>query len=427
MLQLSLAADWKCQKKATPKLVPKNRTQNADVDLSHPREKKTTKQAKQVRTDALQEDSVEGAGEQQQLLPTRQPSSTLASLGQAAIVEMRVASRPSMASVAKLGLLALLCMLAWIQLPTALAQRFANKDQTSLYNRIQSSSQGFVDVDAKEFASIVGLPRDFAVSALLTTTNGGIKCPPCVAFQPEFEKVAQQWNRDRAVKSKHVFVKVEFSRAQQVFAQFQLQHAPVLYTFPAPTNTNAVPDHVSFDFNERGFAAKDVADHINSLMNTKFKFKQPVNTKLVTASITGVITLVGAIFFLAPYVPVLFKSSKPIWMLLCLGSMILFTSGHMWNSIRGAPYVAMGQGGKPEYFAAGFQSQYGVETQIVAAIYALLAFSFIALTVLVPAQRDPTRQRAGVYVWSAIFLATFSLLFYIFRTKNPSYPFRLFF
>ena len=51
----------------------------------------------------------------------------------------------------------------------------------------------------------------------------------------------------------------------------------------------------------------------------------------------------------------------------------------------------------------------------------------VALTVLVPAQRDPTRQRAGVYVWSAIFLATFSLLFYIFRTKNPSYPFRLFF
>ncbi len=75
--------------------------------------------------------------------------------------------------------------------------------------------------------------------------------------------------------------------------------------------------------------------------------------------------------------------------------MIIFTSGHMWNSIRGAPYVAMGQGGKPEYFAGGFQSQYGVETQIVAAIYSLLAFSFIALTVLVPAQRDPTRQRAG--------------------------------
>ena len=302
--------------------------------------------------------------------------------------------------------------------PSAFAQRFQSKDQANLYKRIQSSRQGFIDIDSQEFASIVQLPRDYAVTALLTTTSGGIKCPPCVAFQPEFEKIAQQWNKDKAVKSKHVFVKVEFNRGQQVFAQFQLQHAPVLYTFPAPTNTNSMPEHVSFDFNDRGFAAPDVAEHLNKVLKTSFKYKQPLNTKLITASITGTITVVGAIFFIGPHLPSFFKSSKPIWMLLCIGSMIIFTSGHMWNSIRGAPYVAMGQGGKAEYFAGGFQSQYGVETQIVAAIYSLLAFSFIALTVLVPAQRDPTRQRAGVYVWSAIFLGTFSLLFYIFRIKK---------
>ena len=336
-------------------------------------------------------------------------------------------TRATVATLLKIGLLALLSLFAFTSLPSALAQRFQSKDQGALFNRIQSSSQGFLDVDAKEFASIVQLPREYAVSALLTTTTGGIKCPPCVAFQPEFEKIAQQWNKDKSVKSKHVFIKVEFARGQQVFQQFQLQHAPVLFTFPAPSNTNAIPDHVSFDFNEKGFAAPDVADHLNKLLKTSFKYKQPLNRKLITITVSGIITVAGAIFFIGPYVPAFFKSSKPIWMLLCIGSMIIFTSGHMWNSIRGAPYVAMGPGGKPEYFAGGFQSQYGVETQIVAGIYSLLAFSFIALTVLVPAQRDPTRQRAGVYVWSAIFLGTFSLLFYIFRTKNPSYPFRLFF
>ena len=322
------------------------------------------------------------------------------------------------AAMAKLGLLALLSLLVFTQLPLALAQRFQSKDQSALFNRIQSSSSGFVDVDSNEFASIVQLPREYAVSALLTTTTGGIKCPPCVAFQPEFEKLAQQWNKDRSVKSKHVFVKAEFSRAQQVFAQFQLQHAPVLLTFPAPSDANPMPNHVSFDFSDRGFSAPDVADHLNKLLKTDFKYKQPLNTRLITITVTGIITLVGAVVYIGPYIPSLFQSSKPIWMLLCLGSMILFTSGHMWNSIRGAPYIAMGKGGKPEYFAGGFQSQYGVETQIVAAIYSLLAFSFIALTVLVPAQREPTRQRAGVYVWSAIFLGTFSLLFYIFRTKK---------
>ncbi|SJX64441.1 related to OST3-oligosaccharyltransferase gamma subunit [Sporisorium reilianum f. sp. reilianum] len=332
------------------------------------------------------------------------------------------------ATMVKLGLLALLSLLALTHLiPGTLAQAFQSKEQSALFKRIQSSSAGYIDVDANEFAAIAQLPRDFAVTALLTTTTGNIKCPPCQACQPEFERLAQQWNRNKAVKAKNVFIKVEFSRAQQVFAQLQLQHAPVLYTFPVPTNANARPEHISFDFNERGFAAPDVAEHLNRILKTSFSYKRPLNRKLITGSVTGVIFVVGAVFFLGPYVPLLFQSSKPLWMLLCLGSMIVFNSGYMWNSIRGAPYIAMGQGGKPEYFAGGFQNQYGVETQIVAAIYSLLAFSFIALTVLVPAQRDPTRQRAGVYVWSAIFLATFSLLFYIFRTKNPSYPFRLFF
>ena len=324
--------------------------------------------------------------------------------------------RTSPITAVKLGLLALLSILALTHLAGTYA--FQNKDQAALFKRIQSSSSGYVDVDANEFTSITQGPRDFAVTALLTTTSGGIKCPPCQAFQPEFEKLTQQWNSDKSVKSKNVFVKVEFSRAQSVFAQFQLQHAPVLYTFPPPTPANARPDHISFDFNERGFLAADVADHLNKVLKTSFKYKQPLNRKLITMTVTGIITAVGAVFFLAPYLPLLFQSSKPIWMLLCIGSMIVFNSGYMWNSIRGAPFIAMGAGGKPEYFAGGFQNQYGVETQIVAAIYSLLAFSFIALTVLVPAQRDPTRQRAGVYVWSAIFLATFSLLFYIFRTKK---------
>ena len=48
----------------------------------------------------------------------------------------------------------------------------------------------------------------------------------------------------------------------------------------------------------------------------------------------------------------------------------------------------------------------------------MLAFSLIALTVLVPSQRDPVKQRAGVYVWSVIFLGGVSVLFAVFRIKK---------
>lgn len=290
--------------------------------------------------------------------------------------------------------------------------------QLQLYKRIQASSNGYLDVDGQDFLALTAQPRDFAVTALLTTTDGTIKCGPCLAFQPEFDALTAQWNKNKSLKTKNVFVKVEFSRGRQVFAQYKLQHAPVLYTFPAPSDKNSNPEHASYDFNINGFEADSVASHLERTLHVTFKYKKPLNVKLIAMTVTAMIVLATAMFFLAPYLPMFLKSSKPFWMLVCLSTMIIFNSGQMWNSIRGAPYVAVGQGGKPEYIAGGFQNQYGIETQIVAGLYSLLAFSFVALTVLVPAQRDPTRQRAGVYVWSAIFLCTFSVLFVIFRMKK---------
>jgi oligosaccharyltransferase complex subunit gamma len=49
---------------------------------------------------------------------------------------------------------------------------------------------------------------------------------------------------------------------------------------------------------------------------------------------------------------------------------------------------------------------------------ALLAFSVVSLIVFVPAQRDAVRQRAGVYIWSAILLGTFSMVLAVFRIKK---------
>lgn len=49
-------------------------------------------------------------------------------------------------------------------------------------------------------------------------------------------------------------------------------------------------------------------------------------------------------------------------------AILLFISGHMFNHIRKVPYVAGDGKGGITYFAGGFQSQLGLETQIVAAM-----------------------------------------------------------
>jgi hypothetical protein len=89
--------------------------------------------------------------------------------------------------------------------------------------------------------------------------------------------------------------------------------------------------------------------------------------------IRGVVTTVsllgagGVIFKLAPYIlPII--QNRNVWAGLSLIGILLFTSGHMFNQIRKVPYVAGDGRGGISYFAGGFQSQYGLETQIVAFI-----------------------------------------------------------
>lgn len=86
--------------------------------------------------------------------------------------------------------------------------------------------------------------------------------------------------------------------------------------------------------------------------------------------VSGITIFLGAVTLftvLSPYVlPII--QNRNLWAAVSLIAILLFTSGQMFNHIRKVPYVAGdGQGGI-SYFAGGFQNQFGMETQIVAAI-----------------------------------------------------------
>ena len=96
----------------------------------------------------------------------------------------------------------------------------------------------------------------------------------------------------------------------------------------------------------------------------------------MTTILLGVITF-GTVAW--PYVsPILYNLNLSA--VASLIAILLFTSGHMFNHIRSAPYVSSDGKGGIVYFAPGFQSQLGLESQIVAA---LCKFSLIAQIALV--------------------------------------------
>lgn len=94
---------------------------------------------------------------------------------------------------------------------------------------------------------------------------------------------------------------------------------------------------------------------------------RPFNwSKLITTVtiVIGIFTF-GTVAY--PYIlPVL--QNRNLWAVLSLIMVLMFTSGHMYNHIRKVPYVTGNGKGGITYFAGGFSNQFGIETQIIAAV-----------------------------------------------------------
>ncbi|KDN47534.1 hypothetical protein K437DRAFT_255808 [Tilletiaria anomala UBC 951] len=302
----------------------------------------------------------------------------------------------------------------------------AAQGRQAKFASLASKSGGHLNLDAALYNEITMAPRNYSVTTLMTALASQFGCEPCQKFQPEYEALARGWAKKR--DNSHFFATLDFTKGKEIFKQMSLQHAPALLYFPPTTGPRASsdPSPITYDFNRAGFEAEDLAAWLTKDQDFPIEYVKPFAWWTFLTFATGICSAGALVVFVAPKMGGLISGTKLVWELVTLGTVIVMCSGYMWNHIRGAPYNGIGSGGRIEYFAGGFQNQFVAETHIVSSIYALLAFSMIALIIFVPNQRDPVRQRAGVYVWSVVFLGTFSLLFAIFRTKNPSYPFRLF-
>lgn len=55
----------------------------------------------------------------------------------------------------------------------------------------------------------------------------------------------------------------------------------------------------------------------------------------------------------------------------------------------------------------------------------VLALCVLVLSVLIPSQGSPIKQRVGTYLWLGMLIVLFSLLIRMFRVKNGGYPFTI--
>ncbi|KAL6921668.1 hypothetical protein ACHAPO_007035 [Fusarium lateritium] len=304
----------------------------------------------------------------------------------------------------------------------------------------KSSAERFNEFHAKQistplklkdstYKSLTSTPRDYSVAVLLTAADARFSCQLCREFQPEWELLGKSWNKgDKAAESRLVFGTLDFVDGRDTFMSLGLSTAPVLLLFHPTVGPHASakkePDR--YDFNTGPASAERVQSWLaRSLPDRPHpSVKRPINYTGWIVSITAIIGVLTAVMVAWPYLAPIFQS-RNLWAAISLMVILLFISGHMFNHIRKVPYVTGDGRGGINYIVPGFQQQLGLETQIVAALYGVLSFCVITLTIKVPRIADAKTQQVAVIGFGGLLFLVYSFLLSVFRVKNGGYPFSL--
>lgn len=307
----------------------------------------------------------------------------------------------------------------------------AKKSSEERFNDFHTKSLSSTPVKLTDvtYKSLTATPRDYSVTVLLTALDPRYGCELCQGFQPEWETLAKSWiNGDKKAESRMLFGTLDFKDGRDTFLSLGLQTAPVLLHFrpTAGPHAEANTEPVRYDFTSGAQTADQVHAWLSRLTPDRPHpaVHRPINwMRIIVTTVLGlgVVTAIATSFhYIQPII-----QNRNLWAAFTLIAIILFTSGHMFNHIRKVPYITQDKRGNIAYFAGGFQNQFGIETQIVAALYGVMAFCTIALAVKVPRMADPRTQQVAVLVWGGVLFGTYSFFMSVFRVKNAGYPFSL--
>ncbi|KAJ5101469.1 hypothetical protein NUU61_003691 [Penicillium alfredii] len=302
----------------------------------------------------------------------------------------------------------------------------SSRNKFEKYHSLSRSAP--VDLNSASYEELVSAPRDYYAAVILTALDARFGCLMCREFDSEWDLISRSWNRGPKPDGVNViFGTLDFDQGKTVFQKLMLQTAPVILMFPPTVGPFAKVDGDPLRFEFTGPISADqlyswISRHLPE--GPKPPLVRPINYMRIVSVITVLMGVVSLFTVLSPYVlPIV--QNRNLWAAISLIAILLFTSGQMFNHIRRVPYVVGDGRGGISYFANGFQNQFGMETQIVAAIYAVLSFATIALALKVPRMEDVKGQQLAVLIWTTVLFGTYSFLLSVFRAKNAGYPFFL--
>ncbi|KAJ1914051.1 oligosaccharyl transferase subunit ost3/OST6 [Tieghemiomyces parasiticus] len=282
---------------------------------------------------------------------------------------------------------------------------------------------------------ILSPERPFALMVLFTAKGNQFDCQPCLKLAPEYDLLASSWNqgsKPSGVSTDDLFfavASVEDNRA--LFERFRLQNVPVPHLFlptsgPKAARGKSAGVPKTADLNKLGLQAEALAGFLSQELGYPVPVSRPLDYVKIGLVASATLSVLAVSAFIIPRLSLANFGGRALWSSAVIVVTLMMCSGFMFVRIRDMPYLVSDRSGQPQYVSPQFQSQFGIETQIITSIYALCGACLVALADRVPRISKPALQTALTVVIVALFMAIYSLQLRIFRVKNASYPFRLF-
>ncbi|KAJ1735713.1 oligosaccharyl transferase subunit ost3/OST6 [Coemansia sp. Benny D160-2] len=298
-------------------------------------------------------------------------------------------------------------------------QKLANKDR-----------DGVAKLDAGQFIKhAVADNKDYSVVVQMTALLPQYKCTACKTVDASLRAVSRGWKRQRGSVDpalQIVFATLDMEDGEDLSRQMGLEGLPHLIIFPAGKGARAFenPSPREMPLNARTSDPRGMATKLGELFSIEFKPDLPTDYAKHLTNAAAVAAAALAAYLVYTHVDLrrLGRSAGAIGTILFV---LLMTSGFMWNRINTPKYVGHTRGGDVLLFLPTNGQQYSVETQIVAATYAVCALCVVALVRHVPRIQNQDQRTFVTLMFTLALIMTYSYLNSIFRLKMSSYPFRL--
>jgi oligosaccharyltransferase complex subunit gamma len=113
-----------------------------------------------------------------------------------------------------------------------------------------------------------------------------------------------------------------------------------------------------------------LAEQLSRHTPVPIPYRAPPNYALIATTAGFIIAFAALARFILPIL-----LSRWTWAVFSIGTSLVMVGGFMFVRIRGMPYVAGSPDGGAQLISPGFQSQYGIEVQIIAFICMIYHFA----------------------------------------------------